>query len=763
MRLAPAVLAALLLCLLPAAGAWAATAVRIGEIRVESEGVVVDPSSVTPFISLKKGDLYSASAAARDVKSLEQSGRFSYVGVRLDEFAGGVDVVFVVRSKPRIRKLEISGADEIGNKKVKELLELKAGDLVDESIMAFKALKVKEHYQKKHFPKSSLAWDIKEDRASGSADVHVKVSEGRRASIKAIEFPGRKSVEAKPLAKAMKQKKWNIFWWLTGSGTYKPDELEADVEAVRKIYRDHGFLDVKVGEPAVKYVSPTKIEISMPIEEGTQYRFGRIDLSGVTTFPGTNVAAVITNRTGDVASMAAIERSAQAINDYYGSRGYISSRAVPALVPDVGQGKVDVEYAVKEGPLVRVRDVHIRGNTITKDKVIRREVLVYPGEVFNEVKVRTSERRLRNLGYFKYVNSVPEPTDQPDKSDLAFEVEEDRTGQFTVGVGYSSIDELITYAELQQGNFDIGKWPPTGGGQKLRIRGQLGTARTDAEVAFTEPWFLDRKLALGVNLFARDLRYLSNDYDQENVGMKLSLGKALGAFNRLNIIYGLEEYNITDVDEDASATIKAEEGRRTKSSLTLQLVHDTRNSPFLPTQGMKASIEGSVAGGPLGADTDIYGFEGDVSKYWPVWFEHVVNLRGWIAGVEEYGDSENVPIFDRLFLGGARTLRGFQYRDVGPKDETGEPIGGKSAWYLTLEYTVPIVEKLRFATFYDMGMVYEPPYEFEWSDYNSDWGIGLRVDIPGFPLRFDYAWPLEADEFNDRSSGRFQFTIGYGF
>jgi outer membrane protein insertion porin family len=172
-------------------------------------------------------------------------------------------------------------------------------------------------------------------------------------------------------------------------------------------------------------------------------------------------------------------------------------------------------------------------------------------------------------------------------------------------------------------------------------------------------------------------------------------------------------------------------------------------------------VAGTLAGGVLGGETDFYGIESQVSQYWPIWFDHVINLRGWIAFVEEYGDSDFVPIFDRLFLGGARTLRGFEYREVGPKDETGEPIGGRSAAYVTFEYNIPLVDKFRVAAFYDMGMVYEEAFTIDAGDYNSDVGLGIRLDFPGFPLRFDYAWPIEADEFNDDSNGRFQFSIGY--
>ena len=217
------------------------------------------------------------------------------------------------------------------------------------------------------------------------------------------------------------------------------------------------------------------------------------------------------------------------------------------------------------------------------------------------------------------------------------------------------------------------------------------------------------------------------------------------------------------MDELASDQIKAEEGARTKSSITPEIIFDTRNNFFIPSRGNRSEMALTLAGGPLGAETDLYELSLRSSQYWSAWWDHVLSLRVQVASVEEYGDADNVPIFDRLFQGGARSLRGFEFREVGPKDELGEPIGGKSTAFASIEYTVPLIEKIRLAGFYDAGFVNEDAWDFSLRDYNSDIGTGIRLDIPGFPLQLDYAWPLEADEFNDSSSGRFNFLIGYLF
>ena len=739
-------------------------AATVSEIKVRREGGgLVEESAVRGFVSVKKGDELSRSALSRDVRALEESGRFSYVATEVEEVGDGLVLTYVVKGKPRVRTLRIDGADDIGNRKVRDLLELGAGDPVDDAVLAFKSLKVREHYQKELYPYTELEWVIDEDTANGTADVSITVKEGRRASVRAIEFEGGEAISAKSLRKAMKQKRWNIFSWITSHGTYKPDELDADRETIRRRYQDAGYLDARVGDPRIETLDAKRVKVVIPVEQGVQYRLGRVTVAGPQVFPVQEVSGVITSRPQDVASLVAVEQARQSVRDFYGSRGYIGNEVQYKLNPQGGEPVVNLDVSVKEGEKAYIRDIRIRGNTRTKDEVIRRELTVYPGEIYNQVKVRNSERRLRNLGFFDFVNAVPEATLDADKYDLAFEVNEQRVGQFMVGAGFSSVDDLIGFAELSHGNFDILGWPPVGDGQKLKLRGTAGTKRRDIELSFVEPWFLDRKLSLGVDLFDRDRRFFSDEYEQRNTGGNITLGKPLGTFNRINFIYGLENIEVHNVDTNASDLIKAEEGKNLKSSLTLEVVRDTRDNSFVATRGARSSVSAMYAGGPLAGDVDIYQLEAQTAAYWPIWFDHVFNLRGWIAVVDSHGSEDRVPLFDRLFLGGARTLRGFKYRKVGPKDEDGEPIGGRSGWYATAEYTIPVVDKLRFATFYDMGMVYDEAYEFETSEYNSDWGVGIRLDFPGFPLRLDYAWPLEADEFNDRSSGRFQFSIGYVF
>jgi len=732
------------------------------DVRVEHDGEgTVDSESVLVYLQLEKGDSLDRMAITRDVRNLKDTDRFSNVSSVLEFTDDGVIVVYRVHPRPLIRRITIKGARTMSNKKIRKKLELGPGDPVDDSVMAVKSRAVIEAYRKKNFPDARLVWGIEEDEAAGKADVTVTIQEGKRARVKKVEFTGVDHVSERELRKSIMQKKANFLSFITGRGVFNPDLVESDRSTIKRVFQNYGFLDVQVDEPTIEYVG-AGIVMTYHVVEGIQYFVRSINLEENTLFSEEDIKLrSLRLLPGEIAAQNKIEETRQAIEDYYGSRGYIRSNAIPEVNVDSGLGVIDIVFRIHEGSKAYIRNIAIQGNMWTKDKVIRRELTVAPQEVFNEVRVRQSERRLRNLEFFGYVSSTPVPTDEADTYDLIFEVEEQRSGQFMVGAGFSSIDDIIGFVELSQGNFDFLNWPSLkGAGQKLKIRLQLGTERRDWIISFTEPWFLDQRLRLDFELFQHERSFFSDDYDQLNSGGSVSLTRPLRGPYRLRLSYSLEEIDVTDVSPTASDLIKSQEGSSLESSLELSLIRDTRNNFFVPTAGSRTVPSASVSGGPLGGDLDLYSLRLRSTHFWPLWYEHVFNVRGQIAMVDGWGDTEVVPIFDRLFLGGARNMRGFDFRDVGPRDSNGEPIGGRSSSYVTLEYTIPIIEQIRGAVFYDVGMVYLKPYELDLDDLNSDWGVGVRIDMPGLPFQLDYAWPIEADEFND-SSGRFNFFLGY--
>ncbi len=755
--------------LLAAGGlAVAAFALPVREVRVVVEGPIpVDVESVRAFIATREGAEFDRAQVARDVRGLEETRRFEHIFVDARPDGDGLVVVYTVRPRRLIGRIEIQGADALGPRRVQELMEIALGDPADEGKLAVGARRVRDEYRKHRYPYARVEWTVEPaaEDVPGRAIVRIRVTEGPRARVADIRFEGNRIVSFRELASGLRQRRyiWYHPWhWITGAGRLEEDDVEADRFAVRRAYLDRGYLDARVEPPEITFVGNRRLRVTYRIEEGELYRIASVSIRGATLFSEEELLRNAALTPGAPASVRAIETAAQAISDYYGDRGYAHTIVRPSTRANSEDRTVEIVLDIREGPLTRLRNVRIRGNSVTKEHVIRRELAVAPGETYNRTRIRTSERRLLNLGYFSNVESVLEPTPNSAETDLAFEVEEQRMGQAMLSVGFSSIDQLTGAFEISHGNFDIRDWPPLGGGQKIRARALVGTRRSDLEFSFTEPWLFQRRLALGLDLFRSEKRFLSSDYDQRNTGGAVSLTQPAGRFGRFRLAYSLEEISIFNVSSSASDRIREEAGDRLKSALNLTLSRDTRDRVFVPTRGNRAELSLSYAGGALGGDTDLYSIESSFVQYVPVWSNHVLSLRTRVGVVDAHSGADRVPIFDRYFLGGATTIRGFKFRDVGPRDDRGDTIGGRSLAFASAEYTIPIGGPFRAAVFYDVGLVDAEAYSFR-ADPHSSWGIGLRVDVPMLPLRFDYSWPLQADEFNDRASGRFSFLIGYGF
>jgi outer membrane protein insertion porin family len=305
-------------------------------------------------------------------------------------------------------------------------------------------------------------------------------------------------------------------------------------------------------------------------------------------------------------------------------------------------------------------------------------------------------------------------------------------------------------------------WPSfTGGGQKFRLRLQYGTQRKDFVVALTEPYFLDRRLSLGGQAFYNEANYLSQQYNQRNYGFSIEARKPINAYVYATLGYIIQDVDIFDVAPDAGDFILSQEGSFVESKIFTSAVYDSRDNALLTRRGRRITLSPYFAGGFLGGDVEIYGWDLEGSQYFLLPWDTILLINGEIATVSEYGNGDDVPIFERLFLGGSNNLRGFPFREVGPKDENGEPTGGKSMARMTIEWTFPIVPKARGAVFYDTGFVNSDAWSFGFNHLASDVGVGIRLDLPIGPLRLDYGYPLQRDGYN--GGGRFNFSVGYQF
>ena len=711
----------------------------------------------------KIGRPYSVGVAEEDVRNLYQTAKVFNVRIFGDPQADGVKVIVVVQTKATIKKVEFAGVTQVKTSKLRKQISTKPGVELTEAEVEADRQKILEYYQEKGYKDTEVKTEIKTDEKSNESTVTFIVSEAGKTIIQHIRFEGNTAFSSRALRKVIKTRAHYLLSFLDKSGRLEKEKIAEDIEALRDFYQNRGYMDVKIGEPTVtrKDNSPD-VDLTFPIAEGAPYAVGRVSVGGTKLFTAEEIGAALRSKTGGVYSPAVVRADVKTIQDIYGGRGYIDAQVTPVTTPG-GNHQINVAYRVDEGSQSYIERINISGNTRTKDKVIRRELAVSPGEVYNSVFAEASKQRLQNLNYFERVDVFPSDTMVPGKKDVNVVVSEKRTGSLNFGAGYSTIDSVIGFVEVSQSNFDITNWPTfTGGGQRFRARAQYGSERKDFTLSLTEPYFLDYQLAVGGELFYRDANYLSSVYNQRNYGFDVFARKAITQNLSWRVDYRLENITIYNVAAGTSDIIREDEGSHLKSQIGPSLVYDTRDSVFLTRRGTRAELAAFVSGGPLGGNDSVYGGNLNVAHYVPLPWDTILTLAGEAATVDSWSSTDHVPIFDRLYLGGSNNLRGFKFRDVGPKDENGQPIGGNSLARFTAEYTYPIIDRVRGAFFYDTGFVNRNSYDFGFSNIASDAGIGLRFDLPIGPIRIDYGVPIQKADATSRG-GHFNFNIGYQF
>lgn len=717
----------------------------------------VAPERLLSHMSTRVGDKLSMTQVDEDVKSLYASGDVENVRILSDSASGGVALIVVAQTRAVYGGAQFVGNTLIETSKLENKVELKVNKPIDESVLQTAREEMQEMYRKKGFSESTVTYRIGAPTAEGYSTVIFTIDEGTQGVLRNIEFVGNSAFPASRLKEEMKQKEKGITTIFGKGGSTDAETLAQDVRAIEDFYRDNGYLNAKVANVSRLRADAKYVDVILTIDEGQTYQVDSLAINGVTVLNmQSDVLPFLKTSAGDSFAGNKLKDDIKLITDQYGSRGYADVRVNPRL-EDSGSGAVRVVLDVTEGRPYKIGQVSIEGNHKTKEYVIRRELPMEPGQVYDTTKADVTERRLENMNYFSSVEVMPVDTSYLDEKDLLIRVVEKPTGTINFGAGFSSIDSLTGFFEVTQTNFDLFDWPSfTGAGQRFRLSVRAGSERKDASVSITEPWFLGQRLAFTTELYYRDLLFLSDEYDQTSYGVAFSLRKSIGEFTYLVGDYRAEQIEI-DADENASPAFLAEEGEFFKSSVGTSVVRDTRDNVFLPREGNKAQVGFEFAG--LGGDVDDTIFSASVAQYFQLPGDVIVSLNG-----EVNQSSEGDHVFTRHFLGGANNLRGFEFRDVGPRDPvSGEVLGGNRSWNATAEVSVPVVEKIRAAAFYDLGEVSDGPIGSIESGIHSDWGIGLRLFVLGSaPVRLDYAFPLQSDGSND-DGGRFQFTMGAQF
>src|SRR5438132_332580 len=620
----------------------------------------VSKERILAQIQTKVGQPFNDATVEQDVEALYKSGAIQNVRIFGEPQADGVKVIVQVQTRLLAREIVIEGAERIGAKHLRKEIKLKLNQPIKEEDLEEAREKIIEVYQSHGFTDVSVQFRVDPiDEKHGTARVVYTVNEGAKGAVAQISFEGNAHFTAWRLRKEMKTKRKTIVAFLDKSGRLDEAQLQQDMDSLREWYQNHGFIDVEIKDVRRERNAKGALTITIVIAEGPQYHVRNLTISGEKVAKEQAIRALLKMKEGSVYSPKQLHDDAKAVADAYGSGGYVDLVITPESTP-AGPALVDVHYKIEEGERSYVNRVNIEGNTRTKDKVIRREVLVAPGDVFNTVRVDTTKKRLENLGYFSKVETYPEETDIAGRKELTILVQEKRTGSLSFGAGFSTVDQLVGFVELTQGNFDLLNWPAfTGAGQKFRVRLQYGTQRKDFLLNVTEPYFLDRRLSLSGQLFYTEADYLSVEYNQRNYGFSIELRKPLTSFMYASLAYQLQNVEIFNVSSSAPPTIKSQEGTYTESKISSSLVFDRRDNPLLTRVGQRITFSPYVSGGFLGGDTQIYGWDLEGSQYFRLKWDTILLFNGELATVDTWDNGPFVPIFERLYLGGANNLRGF--------------------------------------------------------------------------------------------------------
>ena len=769
----------------------------ISSISIELEGPdTIGKSFILQNLQIETGIPYKSNAIDKSITNLMATGAIDDVKVYLDPEISTeqeVALVFKVYTKARIGTITFEGNNKLSDRKLEKEIEISIGELLDESEIKADQRALEELYLEKGFWNSQVDSQIITKEEGRSVSVVFKIIENEKRKIGKIIFEGNKNISDKKLLKEMETAPWRFWRFWSKRSRYRPSIFEEDLIKLRTAFRDQGFLDVSIEQGGVKIIpkGSNSLDVVIRVDEGERSYFGEISIVGNSVITAKDLKRLDSRadkelKKGDHYSPTLLSRERNRLRKKYGEQGYLDARVVSIRKPNLQTGQIDLRFEITENNKFTVNTIQVRGNEKTKTTAIVRELALAPGETFDLLRMETSESRLRNTRFFEKVTLDDEPIASQDpelqssRRNLVVNVEEGRTGHVSFGVGFSTLEKAMMFAEFRQGNFDIMRWRSPhrlqGDGQKFRLRLKLGARSNEVRLALEEPWFMNRRVAAGFELFREKSDYYSSYYDEMRAGFEVYFRKRLFELVEGRLFYRLEDVIISDIGigvpgfiiNDPKYDLLKNEIDRTISKVGLTLTRDTRNSILFPSEGSIVTLRKEFAGGPFGGDADYGRFELQGAKFFETFtpMEQVLSIVGRTGTLGRFdGKDADVPFFEKFFLGGPYNLRGWDYREAGPQ-VLKEPNGGNSYSYLSAEYTFKIADPLRFAVFYDGGFLRTNDFKFlpgdDMEGWHDNWGLGARIMVMGMPLRLDLGFPI-SDPTKTGGSPQFHFSGGTRF
>ncbi|MGV1099280.1 outer membrane protein assembly factor BamA [Thiovibrio sp. JS02] len=711
-----------------------------------------DAGAIMRQIKSQAGDQYNPANLRADLRNIFQMGYFDDVQILVNDTEKGKQVTFQLTEKAVIGQVLIDGEDELEEDEIKEVISISPNTIINTKEVQNSVENIRKLYKDKGFYRTNVNAKLSYSTAD-RVNVSFVVEEGVKVFIKDIRFVGNNAFTARELRKEMTTSEKGLFSWFTDSGKLKRDLLEQDRSRIGAHYHNNGYIEAKIGEPVISYEGDALI-ITFEIAEGDRYRVGTIDIGGDLVGDKNEMFKFIELGKEKFFSRKILRDDVMRLTDYYAEKGFAFAEIEPDLSKNAEDRRMDVNLKVSKGHLVHVNRINIKGNTRTRDKVIRREIQVKEGGILDASAVRKSSERLQRLDFFEEVNVTPEPTVQEDLMDVVVDVKEKATGTFSVGAGYSSVDNLMFMGEVSENNF-LGK------GQRVSLQANMSSSSNRYNFSFTEPRLNDTKLLFGYDLYNWEREY--DDYTKDSTGGALRFAYPVWEKWVLGWGYGYDDTQLYDVSPYASEIIKESQSIETTSFVRVGLTKDTRDRYTDTSKGAITTYSIKHAGMFLGGDSAFTKYEASTSWYFPLKWDTVFHAKG-SAGYVAENEDKKLPVYERFYLGGLNTIRGFDNGKVSPLDPTtGERIGGTKMWYGNLEWIFPIVKEagLKGLVFFDTGNVYDDKETWDFSDLRYSAGLGFRWMSPMGPLRLEWGYNLDPEP--GEQSGVWDFSLGGAF
>jgi outer membrane protein insertion porin family len=731
-------------------------AVRIsGEKRIARIFIVgnerIEPDAIRAVIKASEGDLFSDEVISSDLRRIYETNYFKDVQVDVEDTEKGKIVKFIVEEKPLIQEIEFKGLSAKKEEDLREILGYKLYSIVDTKKVLASVENIKEEYRKDGYYNAEIAYEIVTIDPK-KVSIKYNIDEKNRIYIEEITIAGNENIESKELLDLMETTKKGFLYWLLESGILDWGKLKKDVNKIVAYYHNHGYIKAQVADPEVT-VKQDRLIVTMTVDEGPQYKMDQISFSGDLVQPREEIAKYITIKKGDVFNREVIQKDMQAITKMYASQGYAYAFVSPMIQEDNDTLFVDIEYKITKNRLVYFERIEITGNTKTRENVIRRELKIREGDLFSAENLRLSLMNLQRLGYFEDMDISQSRGSSEDKMNVKIDLKEQFTASFGAGLGYSSFNKIFAMARISNDNL-------FGRGQNLQLKGSLGSRITEYSLSFTEPWLFGIPLSAGFTFY--DQAYEYDYYDKDSTGFGMGFGYPVRDYVWLSWGYRYERAEVKNVPDTAADAIRQSAGKHITSGIRVGLRRDNRNRRFNPTAGSDTSLNFEYVGGVLGGTSDFTRYTLDSGWFFSLpWGDsHVFFARGKIGFVNKTSGG-NLPIFEKFYLGGIDSIRGFRWGAVGPKDLiTGEFIGSDKIVFFNFEYNFPLFKDIGLVgvLFFDTGNGYLSKENIDPSSFRKSVGAGLRYYSPFGPLRLEWGYVLDPMPGEER--GIWEFTMG---